>query len=241
MPITPVRTSTTTTFGNNFSSPLLKLGAKGSAVAELQRLLAARGFSPGTADGEFGAETHRALIQFQAVRGLSRDGIAGNDTWRALRGSAPVTAPASSSELRSRILAGARAELGVREDGRNGGGARRYQSYFGRGVEKWCADFVSFVSTRAGRSLNFSYTPSLENHLRSSGRWKGRQNPQPGDIVMFDLNRDGTTDHTGIVESVNRDGSVNTIEGNTTNPNGAGEGVFRKHRTLAVIRGFANP
>lgn len=38
--------------------------------------------------------------------------------------------------------------------------------------------------------------------------------PRPGDIIFFDWESDGTSDHVGFVESV-ADGKVNTIEGNS--------------------------
>lgn len=237
--INSVRTSVSS---NSGSSALLRLGASGAEVRALQQALAAAGFNPGSADGQFGARTRQAVLQFQASRGLRADGVVGTATWNALRRTAPSqpVTPASSN-LRERILDLARAELGTRETGENRGAVRKYQSYFGRGVEPYCADFVSYISTRAGKPLNIAYTPYLENHLKESGRWKGRSNPQPGDIVMFDLNRDGRADHTGFVERVNPDGTVTTLEGNTSNPNGPGEGVFRQRRSMNVIRGFGTP
>ncbi|WP_320075132.1 CHAP domain-containing protein [Eubacterium callanderi] len=48
---------------------------------------------------------------------------------------------------------------------------------------------------------------------------KGRTGviPQrPGDIIFFTWSGDGSADHVGFVENVT-DGTVNTIEGNTTN------------------------
>lgn len=64
---------------------LIKLGSKGSQVAELQKLLNEKGFDAGTADGIFGRGTERAVKEFQASVGLVADGIVGNMTWEALR------------------------------------------------------------------------------------------------------------------------------------------------------------
>lgn len=55
-------------------------------------------------------------------------------------------------------------------------------------------------------------------------KWKGTDNPQLGDVVCFDCNRDGVTDQVGIVKSVNDDGTIHIIEGNTGN--GAGQKSF---------------
>lgn len=75
------------------ASPVLKAGAEGPAVAEMQRLLSARGHSPGSVDGVLGPRTRAALVSFQEANGLSRDGVCGPQTWGVLRGG-PMPAPA---------------------------------------------------------------------------------------------------------------------------------------------------
>lgn len=64
--------------------PLLKRGADGYQVKRLQRLLAQRGFDPGTVDGDFGVATEAAVKAAQLAHGLQPDGIAGALTWHAL-------------------------------------------------------------------------------------------------------------------------------------------------------------
>jgi lipoprotein-anchoring transpeptidase ErfK/SrfK len=60
------------------AQPVLRLGSRGSAVVTLQhRLTALHYFDVGPADGVFGAGTYHAVIAFQKVQGLSRDGIVG--------------------------------------------------------------------------------------------------------------------------------------------------------------------
>lgn len=63
------------------SSPLLRPGARGAAVARLQRALAALGQDPGPADGRFGPATAAALRAFQRQAGLVPDAVAGPATW----------------------------------------------------------------------------------------------------------------------------------------------------------------
>lgn len=63
--------------------PLLKQGAKGSYVRELQTLLRRHGI-PIAVDGVFGPITKRAVVSFQKRRGLVADGICGQKTWKEL-------------------------------------------------------------------------------------------------------------------------------------------------------------
>jgi N-acetylmuramoyl-L-alanine amidase len=67
------------------AQPTLQLGSRGSAVVTLQhRLAALHYFDVGTADGTFGQNTYHAVIAFQKVQGLARDGIVGAATWARL-------------------------------------------------------------------------------------------------------------------------------------------------------------
>lgn len=63
-------------------------GDKGDYVAEIQRILIAKGFSCGSygADGVFGSATTQAVKNFQAQRKLEADGIVGYDTITRLIG-----------------------------------------------------------------------------------------------------------------------------------------------------------
>jgi len=63
----------------------LQLGSHGAAVAALQRQLLALGYEVPAADGHLGSETSHAVVAFQKVNGLSRDGVAGPVTLGALR------------------------------------------------------------------------------------------------------------------------------------------------------------
>lgn len=65
--------------------PELRLGSRGSAVVTLQRRLAALGyFDVGPADGVFEQGTYHAVVAFQKVQRIARDGIVGQATWNKL-------------------------------------------------------------------------------------------------------------------------------------------------------------
>jgi N-acetylmuramoyl-L-alanine amidase len=63
-------------------------GDRGPAVVEIKTILIGLDLYPGAADaaadGEFDADTDRAVRAFQQSRGLSVDGKVGDETWRAL-------------------------------------------------------------------------------------------------------------------------------------------------------------
>ncbi|MDZ5443513.1 L,D-transpeptidase family protein [Micromonospora sp. 4G57] len=66
------------------AQPVLRQGSRGTAVVNLQRRLAALHYDVGSADGIFGPSTHHAVVAFQKVNSLTRDGIVGPRTWAAL-------------------------------------------------------------------------------------------------------------------------------------------------------------
>jgi hypothetical protein len=88
----------------------------------------------------------------------------------------------------------------------------------------WCAYFVSWLAKSAGAPIGAGgngtgYVPTLEAWGKQENRFveHGKATrPSPGDIVIFDWGGDGVADHTGIVERVDPDGRVHTIEGNAS-------------------------
>ena len=84
--------------------------------------------------------------------------------------------------------------------------------------------------------------PTMDDYAikkKMNVKWGGRKK---GDIVLFDFNHNGTSDHIGIVVSVNLDGSITTVEGNTgsgSNTNG-GQVQLRK-RYKSQINYFVRP
>ncbi len=62
----------------------LREGSRGADVQLLQSALTRAGYSPGAADGIFGARTKAALINYQNSNGLPPTGIADERTWDSL-------------------------------------------------------------------------------------------------------------------------------------------------------------
>lgn len=62
----------------------LRNGSRGTQVLVLQYLLNHHGYSAGTPDGIFGANTLAAVQKYQKANGLTVDGICGKNTWNKL-------------------------------------------------------------------------------------------------------------------------------------------------------------
>jgi peptidoglycan hydrolase-like protein with peptidoglycan-binding domain len=62
----------------------LRQGSSGQAVKDLQRRLADLGYQVRQVDGEFGSETAHAVVAFQKVNRIGRDGVVGPHTRKAL-------------------------------------------------------------------------------------------------------------------------------------------------------------
>ncbi len=66
------------------AAAVLRQGAKGDEVKEMQRRLKNWGYYNGSVDGVFGKGTREAVIAFQKKNGLTADGVVGKATFKAL-------------------------------------------------------------------------------------------------------------------------------------------------------------
>lgn len=92
---TTTASPTTATSPTTTTSPApLSPGHAGPAVAALQQQLSAAGYWLGEVDGEYGPSTSHAVIAFQKVMGMARDGLASVEVQQALT---TATRPAARS------------------------------------------------------------------------------------------------------------------------------------------------
>ena len=77
-------TSGTTSTVTSTNPNTLKYGDKGDKVLALQTALVQLGYNTNGIDGQFGAGTKRAVINFQSAQGLTADGLAGTRTLNKL-------------------------------------------------------------------------------------------------------------------------------------------------------------
>lgn len=98
-------------------------------------------------------------------------------------------------------------------------GGQTYWLWYGYNYRvEWCACFVSWCAAQCGvldiDIPKFAYCPSGVEWFKAKGAWQDRYyTPSPGDVIFFDWENDGISDHVGIVEKV-EENMVYTIEGN---------------------------
>ena len=172
-------------------------------IAELQSVLApprARPAAPASASGATFAST---------LQGTTTAGPAAPTTWNA-----------GGTGAGQALLNAVRGEVGVTEQPPGSNDAPRIAQYrqatAGSGVGPWCAYFTSWAAREAGVPLGdagqgFGRVDDVWAWAERSGKAipaAGAQ-PQPGDLIVWD-------EHIGVVESVGADGTISTIEGNSS-------------------------
>jgi hypothetical protein len=132
-----------------------------------------------------------------------------------------TTPPATGTGAGQAVLNAVRGEVGVAESPPGSNNSPRIAEYrqatAGSGVGPWCAYFTSWAGRQAGVPLGdsgqgFGRVDDVYAWAQRSGKaipnGPGVQ-PQPGDLIVWD-------EHIGVVESVDANGSINTIEGNSS-------------------------
>ncbi len=132
------------------------------------------------------------------------------------------------------VLAIARTQLGYKESTENyivaesgvQKGYTRYGAWYGDPYGDWCAMFVSFCMHYGGVEgipIHSGCTPWIrELKEMNLFREQGTYRPEPGDIIFFDWEGDGLSDHVGLVSEL-KDASdegpaeLIALEGNASN------------------------
>jgi surface antigen len=143
------------------------------------------------------------------------------------------------------VLDVARSQIRTVEDA---SGGQPYGAEYGLNGQAWCAIFQWWVFTHAGAPeliAKAAYTPTLAAWFQAQGR--ASRTPQVGSLVFYDWPGDGVDriQHVGIVEAVNPDGTITTIEGNTTSgvagDQSHGGGVWRRKRSTGSVVVYGHP
>lgn len=216
----------------------LALSAVDPAAAPPPAAAPGSGFEAALASAHYAALTAGAAGQQQDAAGaVLQDPSA--------LAAAPAAAPAppaatgqpAGETAGQRALAAAESQLGQAEQppGSNDGPALSvYRSAVpgSQPGDPWCAEFVSWAAAQAGAPLGdggqgFRSVADLTDWAYRTGRLlPAGATPSPGDLILFGDR------HVGLVEQVNSDGSLETVEGNYSNA------VTRVRRSPAEATGY---
>jgi CHAP domain len=111
----------------------------------------------------------------------------------------------------------------------------KYGKWFGYDGVAWCGMFVSWCYAMAGFQLpKIGFSKGFAGCQTAVAYFKKNNqtttDPQEGDIVFFDWNKDGRYDHTGIFVKWIDDNTFETIEGNTAVGNDSNGGTVMKRK-----------
>jgi hypothetical protein len=137
-------------------------------------------------------------------------------------GATPASAPVAGGTPAGQAMVNlVRGEIGQAEQSPGSNNSPRIAQYrqatAGSGVGPWCAYFTSWAAREAGVPLGdagqgFGRVDDVYAWAQRSGKAipaSAGVAPQPGDLIVWD-------EHIGVVESVDADGTIHTIEGNSS-------------------------
>ena len=159
---------------------------------------------------------------------------------------------------RNQFLMAARAEIGYVEGPKDN--ETKYGAFTKANFVPSCGSFVMWCAKQVDLKIpNVVSTTDGAQKFQGTGRWSNTETgkPAPGDLAFFDFAEGGNPiDHVGIVVRDNGDGTVTTIEGNTsgdkkksTSERNGGEVVQKtrayridnKKKLKVFIVGFGSP
>lgn len=178
--------------------------------------------------------------------GRGSSGAGGPTSFAGMLQGAAAAAPTAALALppgaggRGALVAAVQAEVGQAEAPPGSNDSPRIAEYRSAtpaapGPGPWCAYFTSWAARQAGMPLGdrgegFGSVDALYSWAQGAGRAVPAGSgtpPQPGDLIVWD-------EHMGVVEAVRPDGTVETIEGNSsdrvsrrTHPAGSALGYVR--------------
>lgn len=145
-----------------------------------------------------------------------------------------------------KILSIAKSYIGVAEKPANSNNVIFNTHYYGKPVSgsyPWCCTFVWDVFRLAGASALFfngqktAYCPAVQTWATKEKLTVDKLKGKPGDLVLFDWNKNNAADHIGFILENKGGGTYTTIEGNTSvtsNDNG-GKVMQRTRKTSEIL------
>jgi hypothetical protein len=180
------------------------------------------------------AELHQGLVPPSTAASSAANGaqfatmLQGQTSSAGVAGAAGAVTPlgfsgTTGATAGQRALAVAQGEVGQAEQPPGSNDSPRIADYrsstAGSGIGPWCAYFVSYAAQQAGAPIGeagqgFGSVGAVADWAQRTGRWNPAASgtpPQAGDLIVWG------GQHIGIVESVDPDGKIHTIEGNSSN------------------------
>jgi CHAP domain len=231
-------------FSNQFSHGKTGGNVKDSGMGGFQRQMKIQ------PTGWVGKDTYNALRSARIPNGLPNAGQPLFDSvcvdllkQAAKDFSQPPPTPSQPAKtIRQLALAEAVKWIGTKESP-FGSNRCKFSDWYGM-VGPWCAMFATYCFETAAqnvgkdspsfvRGVYYAYVPYILNDARVQTRGLSvTTSPQPGDLVLYDWNRNYVPDHVGIFESGNNTSWV-AIEGNTSQGNNSNGGeVMRRNRKV---------
>src|ERR1700754_2826762 len=174
----------------------------------------------GTAPAERGGASPSAYVSPSSASSQTFSQLLGQATLGGSRSLLGLPTTTASSPGLAAIEA-ARTQIGQAEMPPGSNDSPRIAEYRsavqGAVVGPWCADFASWCAAQAGTPLGengegFQSVSSLWSWAEGSGRAvpAASGTPEAGDLIVWG------GEHVGLVESVDPDGTIHTIEGNSS-------------------------
>jgi peptidoglycan hydrolase-like protein with peptidoglycan-binding domain len=165
---------------------ILTLGSRGSDVVKLQEALGIK------ADGIFGRDTRRALIDFQKKNNLTPDGIAGNNTFSALFSAPSENKTANEKTVNTTSVKTQKlvdvAKTIINTYRKNNVKYSQTKRQFGADAKySDCSATVATILNLAnyGHLLKSTNTRGMRAEIAAKGGEFRKDNPKPGDIMMW--------------------------------------------------------
>jgi hypothetical protein len=208
----------------SLESTLARISAIEAALTPTQPSTGGVGASPSTGSTSDSSSSQPSSATFsqllnQAAFGSSTATSGASPLGVSSTALLPATGEPGSAALNA--VAAARTQVGQAEFPPGSNESPRITEYRsavqGAVVGPWCADFASWSAAQAGIPLGengegFQSVGALWEWAEGSGRAipASAGTPQAGDLIVWG------SEHVGIVESVDPDGTIHTIEGNSS-------------------------
>lgn len=144
------------------------------------------------------------------------------------------------------VLKIAKSQIGYKESPA-GSNKTKYGKEYGMNGQPWCAMFVWWCFRQAKASELFyggkksAYCPAIADYYIAKKQTVGKSSGKPGDIVLFGFGHKNSQ-HIGIIEKKNANGTYTCIEGNTSTGNNCNGGmVMRRTRYQSQINWIVRP